>query len=249
MIDFSASACMFEFRINDVPVLAMRIDGQASTSVPINYSILEKGKQKISLKILPLLGQINLDEKADVSYDIKLFEVSNGFQFQQQSNDYKSPKITSKLPAIINEDIFEANIPYKLDAWQDSSNLNKVKDIKTLLMSEYDSLINIISAQQYDLFKKKMAEREYNMAKSMYLSPIESSNRIDSIIKDFKNGFKIMPIPKDAVLLLCASGKTAMLKKPDGDSALYAYNEKTEEELYVDVMFHQKKGAKTLSII
>jgi len=83
----------------------------------------------------------------------------------------------------------------------------------------------------------------------MYFNPTESSNRIENLIKDFKNGFKIMPIPKDTVLLICALGKTAILKKPDGDSALYAYNEKTEEELYVDVMFHQKKGAKTLSII
>ncbi|MBF8455572.1 hypothetical protein IV494_00115 [Kaistella sp. G5-32] len=40
MIDFSASACLFEIRINDYPVAHMDIAGQVASTIPINFAIL-----------------------------------------------------------------------------------------------------------------------------------------------------------------------------------------------------------------
>ena len=39
MIDFSASACLFEIRINDYPVIQMNIEGRVSSMIPINYAL------------------------------------------------------------------------------------------------------------------------------------------------------------------------------------------------------------------
>lgn len=59
MLDFSASACLFEIRINDYPVIHMNIPGQIATSIPINYAILNSGIQNILVTILQLLKKIN----------------------------------------------------------------------------------------------------------------------------------------------------------------------------------------------
>jgi hypothetical protein len=52
--------------------------------VPINSGILQSGKQTIAVKILPLSGQPTVTEHADFNYDIKLFDVNNGFEFKEQ---------------------------------------------------------------------------------------------------------------------------------------------------------------------
>lgn len=60
MIDFSASACLFEIRINDYPVIHMNVEGQAASIVPINYAILKSGIQTVSVAILPNIGDPEL---------------------------------------------------------------------------------------------------------------------------------------------------------------------------------------------
>ena len=56
MIDFSGSACMFEIRVNDYPVITQDVEGQVSSMIPINYAILKDGIQTISATVLPYSG-------------------------------------------------------------------------------------------------------------------------------------------------------------------------------------------------
>lgn len=59
------------------------------------------------------------------------------------------------------------------------------------------------------------------MATSMYLSNYDSNARINSLIDDAKNGFNIMPFPKDTILRFYGYGKLATFKKLNGELALF----------------------------
>ena len=78
MIDFSASACSLEIRVNDIPAVTLTLKGQASTRIPVNYLLPESGSQRLSLKMLPLPGNTQLlKQKATASYTLELFDVKN----------------------------------------------------------------------------------------------------------------------------------------------------------------------------
>jgi hypothetical protein len=250
-IDFSAAACMFEIRINDYPVITMNIEGQVSTNTPVNFAILEKGEQKITATILPMLGEKTLHHKAELNFDVKLFDVSNDFVFKEQIAEYKSDPVDSskKVPVIKYNSIFLANVPYKLDAWQTGENLKEIDDVGIKLKKVYQNISKAINSGDYNSFSKSIARRESNMATSMYLSSSESKSRVSELIEDFKSGFKVMPISKDSIMQIYGDGKVAGLKRTNGESALYLTNEKTQEELSIDITFYIPKGKTEFEVI
>lgn len=131
MIDFSASACLFEIRINDYPVIHMNVEGQVASNIPINYAILKSGTQSISLTILPNIGDLELHNKSEVKFNIKLFDVANDFVFNQQFGDYQSDPVgEKKLPIIKYMNSFQADVPYNLDVWQKGRNLKDIDDCR-----------------------------------------------------------------------------------------------------------------------
>ncbi|MCJ7932858.1 MAG: hypothetical protein MUW56_04310 [Chryseobacterium sp.] len=250
VIDFSASACMFEIRINDYPVIHMNAANQVSTMIPINYAILEKGKQTITASVLPVAGQTELDKQAELKFNIKLFDVTNNFVFDKQFGDYQSkPVQDKKIPVIRYDSSFEAEVPYKLDAWQDGTNLKEVKDCREKLDLAYNRIIRLIQNGKYEEYKKLIARRENNMAQSMYLSDQESEGRFKELLNEFVGGMKIQPVPDDAAMILYADNRTAVLKRLNGDAALYLVDPKTQEELMLDITFYIPKGKTEFEII
>ncbi|AZA84852.1 hypothetical protein C1637_18905 [Chryseobacterium lactis] len=249
VIDFSASACMFEIRINDYPVIHMNATHQVSTMVPINYAILEKGKQKITASILPVVGQTEIDQQAELRFNIKLFDVVNNFVFDKQFGEYQSkPVEDKKLPVIRYESSFEAEVPYTLNAWQNGTDLKDVKDCREKLKLVYDKIIKLIQDGKYDEYKRLIAGREGNMAQSMYLSGQESEGRFKELLKEFE-GMKVQPLPADAIMMQYADNKVAVLKRLNGDAALYLLDPKTGEELMLDITFYIPKGKTDFEII
>ena len=251
MIDFSASACMFEIRVNDYPVITMNIEGQVSTNIPINFAILSKGEQKITSTILPNIGTSKLHDKASLSFNIRLFDVANEFVFQKQFGEYQSEPIDKKkvIPVVKHASAFLADVPYKLNAWQKSKNLKDVENIATKLSKVYLDISKLINTGDYDGFSKIIAKREENMATSMYLNNSEAKSRVSELINDFKSGFKVMPIPKNSIMQFYGNGKVTGLKKLNGESALYLFNEKTSEELMLDITFHIPEGKTEFEVI
>ncbi|TPN89084.1 hypothetical protein [Aquimarina algicola] len=251
MIDFSASACMFEIRINDYPVITQNIEGQVSTLIPINYAVLENGEQYVSATMLPNPGEIQLHPKADLRYKVMLFDVANDFVFQEQFEEFQSKPVgDQKLPIIKNVDAFNAEVPFQLKAWQNGQDLNEVKDVKKKLIMAYNDLADIIKNGNYGLFQEKIKNRELNMSTSMYLSNKEAQDRVSSLISDFESGFQVMPvIEQNTALFIYANGKAAALKKPNGESALYLLNPKTKEELMLDLTFYIPEEKSTFEII
>ncbi|HEY5744999.1 MAG TPA: hypothetical protein VIU12_02885 [Chryseolinea sp.] len=251
MIDFSATMCTFEIRINDYPVLDMEVDGQVSTLVPVNFAILETGIQKILATIRPLSKHKILAPTTNLNFDIKLFDVTHDFVFEKQFGAYQLPPITSsvKLPVVRYASSFSAEVPYVLKAWQNGIDLNEMKDLSQKLFSAYQNLSNLLKAKNYTEFTRRLARRENNMAVALYLSPAEKKARLNGLIRDAQNGFDVMPVAKDSIVRLYGDGKVAALKKINGDSALFLYNEEKNEELMIDVGFYMAAGKSEWEVI
>lgn len=250
MIDFSASACLFEIRVNDYPVIHMEVEGQVSTMIPINYAILKNGLQSVSATLLPNLGEVQLDPNSELKFNIKLFDVSHDFVFKEQFGEYQSEEIADKkLPIIKYNNSFKAEVPYTLEAWQDGRNLNDVKDCRKKLDSAYNKIIDLIQNGEYNTFSELISKRENNMATSMYLTKTEQEQRIKELIQDFNSGFNIQPLPSDSLMLIVGFNKAAILCRANGESALYLQNPETQEEIMLDISFYIPKDKDDFQII
>ena len=228
----------------------MDIEGQVASTIPINFAILESGKQTLSLTVLPNFGELKLSPKADLKFNLKLFDVSNDFVFEKQFGEYQSKAIDEQsIPALQDTDVFDAEIPYKLEAWQNGLNLKDLDDCRKKLEIAYNKVIKMINDNEFEKYKALISKRENNMAASMYLSKGESEGRVNDLIQDFNSGFKIKLLAEDSVMFLYGQNKVAMLKKPNGESALYLENTDTEEELMLDISFYIPEGKSEFEII
>ncbi|WP_294245305.1 hypothetical protein [uncultured Chryseobacterium sp.] len=250
MIDFSASACLFEIRINDYPVIHMNVEGQVASTVPINYAILKSGVQTVSVTILPNIGDAELHPKSEVKFNLKTFDVTHDFTLEKQFGEYQSETVgEKKLPVIKHAGTFTAEVPYTLEAWQNGKDLDQIDDCREKLDAAYKKVSRIIQEGRFDDYKKEIAQREKNMAVSMYLSEAESESRFSGLVDDFKSGFEIQPVAREAVMLICGGGKVAVLKKANGEPALSLENRETEEELMLDISFYIPEGKNGFEII
>ncbi len=253
MINFSAAACLFEIRVNDIPVTTLDTKGQIATRIPINYAISESGKQEVSIKILPISGTSKLSEAAALSYTIELYDVNgNNFNFKNQYKGYQSPKIDKEkiIPILTHKTTFEAKIPYQLkDHWKEGQNLKDIDNLNVKIRNTYLRLGKLISNGNYDLLAKKMENREYNMATAMYLSSKEAKARIASLINDLKNGYNFMMLDEKAVPVVSAYGKKVALKKPNGEPALSFGNKEKNEQIMLDIEYYLPKNTSDFEII
>jgi len=218
--------------------------------IPINFAILESGVQSISATIVPNIGDTQLHPKSELKFNIKLFNVTNDFVFDKQFGEYQSdPVKEKKTPVIKYLNSFQADVPYKLEAWQKGRNLKDVENCRKKLESAYNKIIKIIQNGEFESYKQLISKRENNMAISMYLSKDEAEGRINELIADFNSKFKIQPVSKDAVMFMYANNKVAVLKKTNGEPALYLENIETEEELMLDISFYIPEGDDEFEVI
>lgn len=128
MIDFSAACCMFEIRVNDIPVMILDLPGQAASITPVNFSILESGTQLITATVFPHSGGLVLDPEAKLKFDVKLFDVERTFEFKEQLGKYEFEKVDSNktLPIMRHQTSFRAEVPYNLQGWKNGLALKDV---------------------------------------------------------------------------------------------------------------------------
>jgi hypothetical protein len=249
MIGFSVVRCRFEIQINKVSLITMNINGQMSTRVPCNYLILESGKQQLDIIVHPSVGDSEFGENSAFSAKIVLYEVSNEFTLVADSIVTCEMGAEDKTEAVYRHTTyFNADVPYRITAWQNSADLNTVENLREKLISAYKKIGEMITQKQYDTFRNSLRERESNMAVSMFLDKAQSKARMDGLIEDFQNGFEMLPLSGKETVRLYADGKLACLVTEDGEHALQFRNSETEEEMTLDMMFHLKKGDTELSV-
>lgn len=250
-IDCSALMCYFQVRINDVEVFALNVDGQATMDIPINHGILESGIQEIEVRVTPLEGAKELDKEAYVRYRVNEFDVSSGdFKFIKQFDNHQTTPVVKGVPVLIHKSKFEANVNYKIDAWQNGQDLKEVKfDVKKKLMFAYNAIISDINKGDYKKFLNAITKRETNFAEMMYLNDSEKNTRIKKLTDDFSLGFKAIPVNETTVVEYSGYGKLASLKRINGMSVLYLINPETEEELVLPITFYIPEGKTEFEVI
>lgn len=250
-VDFSAAACLFEIRVNDVIAFTHNIVGQVGTMVPINQAILGSGKQEVTIRVLPMHGEHTVSANAEFKYDIKVFDVTSGFNLMQQLPGYEFPKVdTSKQHlSLENTKSFDAEVPFSIQAQQNGTDLRTIPDLESRLRGAYQYIAGLISQKNYDQLRKEFDMREKNIATQMYLDQRESADRLNGLIHDFERGFICEPIAAHARVQVYGDNKIASLKKPDGESALVLLNKQTGEEMTIELAFYIPQGGKEMLVI
>lgn len=250
VIDFSAVNCMIDLRINDVSVLCMNIEGQLSTIIPINNAILGSGKQQVSYNILPMIGKTSLQDSTSFFASVWLYDAGGELiEPQEEINNFKLPDMSTPLPAYKYENFFFADVPYQLEAWQNSQDLGDIRNLREVVDYAYRKIERLINSSQYNEFAALIEKRENNIAKCMYLSDEEKKERINELIGIISAGFKIVPTSEKDIMVMYAYDKLVTLKKDDGNSALLLKNDRTGEMLNLELQFHLEKDKNGLSII
>ena len=250
-LDCSALMCYFQIKINDVEVFSLNVDGQATMDIPINQGILEKGVQEIEIIVLPVNGEKELNHDSYVRYKVNEFDVSSGdFKFIKQFANYQTEPVTKGIPVLKHKSKFEANVSYKIDAWQKGINLKEVKfKLKDRLILAYNKIIHDINSGNYQNFIKAVSRKEENFSLMMYLDENEKSSRIKRLVNDFSSGFKAVPVDNTAIVYFSGYGKLVSLKRLDGMSALYLVDQETEEELILPITFFIPEGKTEFEVI
>jgi len=252
IIDFSAVNCMIDIRVNDVIILTLNVKGQVSTILPINNAILESGEQQVTYRIMPLIGNINLDNSSGFSASVWLYNADGELvekeneiiSFTLPHDDQETP-----LPQYKFEDTFYAQVPYTLNAWQNSMNLNRIKNLRELVDFVYKKIERIINNAQYDQFAELIEKRENNMAICMYLSATEKTGRVKELVEIIQSGFRIVPISEKDTMVIYGHGKLVSVKKANGASALLLRSTTKREELNLEIQLHLKEGSNELTVI
>ncbi|MGY0036332.1 hypothetical protein [Pedobacter sp. NJ-S-72] len=202
--------------------------------------------------MLPIAGQKVLHPNAQFSYNIKVFDAANNLHFKEQlPGEYAVEKVdpAKKNSFLTHTATFNAEVPYTVIAYQTATDLGSVGGLKDKLRGAYQQLADLIVKGDLEQIKKLIANRESIAAVTMYLSKEESDDRLTGMIGNLKSGYKLEPIPANAILKTFGNGKLAILVRPDGEPALIFKNEKDNEELSLDFTFYIPLGKTDLEII
>ncbi|POR18333.1 hypothetical protein BWK58_14715 [Flavobacterium columnare] len=250
-LELSASSCSFDVLINDLPIISMQIEGQASPNLPINHAITKSGLQEIKITMKPLKGQLIFEPDALIRYNIRIYDVyEDEFKFIKDYDIYeiKKTKNNYSIP-IIEINKFEANIDYEITSWETGINYDEIEELENKLKLAYDNVFNMLIRKEFVSFYESILIRENNFCKSMYLSDNESKTRINSLINDINNGFEILPIPKNAIIKIYGNGKIFSYKNLNNEPIISFYNKKTNEQLMLEIMFYMPNKNSNLTII
>ena len=250
-LQFKATACYFEIYVNDMPLFSTEVNHRISTTLPINYLILERGLQQLSVKIRPASGETFLHEEADFSMKVQLYDVEHSMQHIEDILEYQIPSEADKTsrPIIEYKTSFDATVPYQIAAWQNSADLRNIPNLKELVDDVYKKITNYIHTKQYGKFVEMLFDKNNNRATSLYLSSKEIEKTNQELIDDFESGFKILPFSSDYKILYYAHGKVIQLVTTDSEPVFRFFNEETEEEMTLDFMFHLKQGNTELTVL
>jgi len=251
IIDFSATNCFIDIRVNDVSVFCLNIEGQLATIIPINNAIAGTGAQRVNYNVLPIIGETNLRDDVDFYASVWLYDASGSLiEKVEEIQKYKIPQNTTQIliPAHKHESVFSANVPYRIEAWQNSMNLKDIENLRELVDKAYKSIENIFESRQYSQFINMIVQRENNVATSMYLSEEEKEKRVSGLLKILQTGFSVVPTSPSDIMIIHGYGKLVTLKKSNGTSAFLLKNAEGQN-LNIELKFHLEQGKTELSVI
>ena len=240
--------CNWEILLNDMPVYLNHAPYSGfSSSLPLNYCILQSGKQDLTFKIFPMKGQSTLGKAATFKVGLKLKkDIHNGNDFAFLF-DYALPADSIKdLPFFEYKHTFEAKVPYTLTGWSKSKDLRNMPNIEKKLLKKYDEVLGIMNRRDENSLVKLMFNNEKEKYQAFYATPQEIKE--DFLRKRFPDeselgDIKFLPI-NNYKLQYYANGRVVALEnieKPNqGVIRFDAIVKKTKEPYrgFFNVRFH-----------
>ncbi|MGE8291130.1 MAG: hypothetical protein ACN6ON_05610 [Sphingobacterium sp.] len=251
VIEFSASGCQIDIRVNDIPVANFEVAGQASTVVPINYAIPFSGEQVVTGRITALSGEEKIQKNAFLDFQVRCMGIDNGFSLKQDFEKYviAIPEEESGDFSTFIAGHFHAEVPYEFAGWQDGLYINDIEDALPKLIAAYQRLAEAIENKDYQYFINAFRNRERIMNTAMYLGAVDSTARLEHYIEKFDSGFDDVKISENVIMQIAGGNRTVCLKKSNMEHALSVRNLALRKEILLDLMFYMPKGKTAFELI
>ncbi|WP_282116678.1 hypothetical protein [Cellulophaga baltica] len=242
--------CHYEININDLscgefydpyPMYSVRL--------PLNLNILKSGEQKLSLKVLPDVGDF-IKESASLQlllmrYD-DMLDIENEFGKSKVIWEWKMPNVGEhKLPIFIFHTTFEAKVPYKLETLDlyatDLSELDEKVVLEEVLKEfqlKQKSIVNNTQDRDYLI-------RHLNRAfVQIYPDNELLAKTVDDMIT-VENGMELQPLEDYEIRFYYNYKIATLVRKENKQSAIWFNNTSKKEKSYQPYYIFKNKETGT----
>ncbi|WP_282164900.1 hypothetical protein [Cellulophaga baltica] len=242
--------CHYEIDINDLscgefydpyPMYSVRL--------PLNLNILKSGEQKLSLKVLPDVGDF-IKESASLQlrlmrYD-DMLDIENEFGKSKVIWEWKMPNVGEhKLPIFIFHTTFEAKVPYKLETLDlyatDLSELDEKVVLEEVLKEfqlKQKSIVNNTQDRDYLI-------RHLNRAfVQIYPDNELLAKTVDDMIT-VENGMELQPLEDYEIRFYYNYKIATLVRKENKQSAIWFNNTSKKEKSYQPYYIFKNKETGT----
>lgn len=262
-----SSECQFDVFIDDVNVLAFKGAGGNSGGIngelPINNVILQTGYHDIVVKMRPITGQSNFNDRATV--EVELYRV-NTDNYEDGEADRKifvidavdiySPDNKLKgldgLPYFEFSKNFEVKLPFAIEGWTKSVNLEKEDSVllKSQVEAVYRRLHAAIDQRQPDSLKSWMQDFQQIRNTAFYFDQKEAAEEWNDFAAMITNSnYGLAPLPEHAFLHFYANGKLVTLTDENNEGIIKLQNKKDPKDvIHLEFKFHRKMPGLPLTI-
>ncbi len=240
VVDFNKSICNFEILINDMPAFKSMDGGSLASHYPINHFILKSGSQNISIRVLPLIGEMAL--RKDSFLKIKIHAIDSETQDYEDLDEvfsYETPSYEKKeYPAILVTDIFKVKVPYNLEGWSNSFVIKKISEFEKQAVSFYKKIYQFAQNDTDSLFKL-FSEKFIEVDTALYIKADNKKEWQGLLNQLKKEDFILQPFPEIIKTHLYGKDRILEIVRTDGNSILY-YKNKEGNEFNLPVLIHKK---------
>ncbi|WP_158978218.1 hypothetical protein [Cellulophaga sp. L1A9] len=242
--------CYYEIDVNDLscgefydpyPMYSVRL--------PLNLNILKSGQQKLSLKVLPDVGDF-IKESASLQlrlmrYD-DMLDIANEFGKSKVIWEWKMPNVGEhKLPIFIFHTTFEAKVPYELETLDlyatDLSELDEKVVLEEVLKEfqlKQKSIVNNTQDRDYLI-------RHLNRAfVQIYPDNELLAKTVDEMIT-VENGMELQPLEDYEIRFYYNYKIATLVRKENKQSAIWFNNTSKKEKSYQPYYIFKNKETGT----
>ncbi|WP_282133532.1 hypothetical protein [Cellulophaga baltica] len=249
-LQVNSQNCHYEIDINDLscgefydpyPMYSVRL--------PLNLNILKSGQQKLSLKVLPFVGDF-ISENSGIQlrlirYD-DMTDIENEFGDSKIIWEWKMPNVAEhKLPIFIFDTTFEAKVPYKIEVLDlyatDLSELDE-KAVYDQVLKEFqlkrESIVNNTQDRDYLI-------RHLNRAfVQIYPDNELLTKTVDDMMK-VENGMELQPLEDYEIRFYYNYRIATLVRKENKQPAIWFNNPSKKEKSYQPYYIFKNKETGT----
>jgi hypothetical protein len=247
----SNSSCIFDIRVNDMYAIYFNYPGTVAFDQPVNHLLLKSGKQKLTIRMLPVAGEHFLNERSKLELKVQVMEANGDFSVRQEIASYTTDPVTTKnIPAIEHHMEFEAKIPYTLKGWEQSVSLKDMPALKEQLFAWYKMMHRLVAAKDFTTFEKLNLKAYQEDSIGMY-NPAFMQEHLPEVFSYITNpDFNLLPLDMDALQVHhYGDGKVVCLRWPDHKPAIYLEYPKDKEQYTLDFFLHKPTAGSDFEII